>query len=615
MSELSFTTFMADTLPEFLHTTNTPAGAIGLCGLPAAVSPASFSGESYSFHAISSLPGTPFTGCVYFLCGDENSFLALAAKHCQEKQIPLVIVHSTLMHPEKSLAAREALSAFSFLPESSKAFTLAETPFLAEQASEVSQSLFAEYSRWLSSSLPEKNTWRLSAFVPQNLEKKAEREQTHPFLSVIMRTQGNRTEELREVLLCLTAQKNTNFELLLMGHNVAMENTQAITRLIEETPEFFRQRIFYHAVSGGNRSTPLNKGFALARGEYISVLDDDDLVTADWVSLFFNTAQENSGKILHAYSLRQNWQKSPEGKLYATQPAQPAYCTNFNYALQLGENQCPFMSLAFPAAVFRSSSLRFSEELDVMEDWDFLMRFALLSGVADIPTATSIYRMWQEGKTSRTLHSQQQWEKQYHSILKNLDAYPLLLDKNSASLLAEQNRQALALGQINPQNQNSSMLYVDFGGGFAEEHTILQINHLQEPAFLYRFALPPSSTPLATLRFDPAINGECAVENFSVAFYTSAGEKIVAKEIKTTHNGAFLEDTYFFLLDDPQIIFAPPAGISVAMVEVSGQLLRPIPKAKKQHLFGYLLQQTKLQVSPSSRLAQLFNRLRKGKSQ
>lgn len=60
--------------------------------------------------------------------------------------------------------------------------------------------------------------------------------------------------------------------------------------LIEEFPASLREKISVHTVRGGNRSTPLNAGFAAARGEYIVALDDDDLVFANWVQVFHQAA-------------------------------------------------------------------------------------------------------------------------------------------------------------------------------------------------------------------------------------------------------------------------------------------------------------------------------------
>ncbi len=612
MRQLSFSQILIDTLPALLNSAGIPMGRIALAGTSQGFSSFAFSAGNYTFQPLSAVTNTPFTGVVCLYAENQNdAILSKAQSYCQEQQVPLAVLHFACTQKE-DFSLSKTLSNFSLRSEFSQTFALAPDLF-AYQWPAIPQSLFVQYSHWLSSIIPPYSICNFSIHTPASLVKTTENEQTSVFLSVIMRTQGNRIEELREALLCLTAQSNTSFELLLMGHSVSAASKQTILEVVAEVPAFFRQRIFYHDVTGGNRSTPLNQGFALAKGDYISVLDDDDLVTANWVELFYKAAQKNSGKILHAYSLRQVWHKTPDKKMVSTQPAQPAYCSNFSYGLQLAENQCPFMSLAFPAATFRRSSLLFSEQLDVMEDWDFLMRFALVAGVADIPVASSVYRIWQREDTSRALHNHQQWEEQYHAILQQLDSLPLLLDTGTAGELATQNRKALARGEINPQNQNASLLYVDYGGGFSEDAVFLQANEVQEPAFLYRFSLPPSSTPAVAFRFDPAPNGEISVQNFSVAFYTSTGEKLSVAENTKAHNGVLLEDVYYFLLDDPQIIFAPSPSAKICYVEVSGTLTRPIPLAQRQKLFAFLLQQSNQSSLPQSPFAKLARRLKRRK--
>ena len=77
--------------------------------------------------------------------------------------------------------------------------------------------------------------------------------------------------------------------------------------LIEEFPASLREKISVNTVRGGNRSTPLNAGFAAARGEYIVALDDDDLVFANWVQVFHQATAETPGAVLHSYSVAQTW--------------------------------------------------------------------------------------------------------------------------------------------------------------------------------------------------------------------------------------------------------------------------------------------------------------------
>ena len=129
-----------------------------------------------------------------------------------------------------------------------------------------------------------------------------------PFLSVITRTQGKRPDMLTETLLSLTGQSNTNFELLIMGHNLTDEQHQTVSEIISDLPDWMRERTRLIPVTGGTRTTPLNMGFEAAKGEYIAVLDDDDLVFDHWVETFYQMSLKNKGVILHSYTVIQDWE-------------------------------------------------------------------------------------------------------------------------------------------------------------------------------------------------------------------------------------------------------------------------------------------------------------------
>jgi 2-polyprenyl-3-methyl-5-hydroxy-6-metoxy-1,4-benzoquinol methylase len=51
-----------------------------------------------------------------------------------------------------------------------------------------------------------------------------------PFLSVMMRTQGKRPQELREAFLSLAAQSNQDFEIIVIGHRTTLEQQKTVER-------------------------------------------------------------------------------------------------------------------------------------------------------------------------------------------------------------------------------------------------------------------------------------------------------------------------------------------------------------------------------------------------
>lgn len=244
------------------------------------------------------------------------------------------------------------------------------------------------------------------------------------FLSIITRTQGRRPQELREVLLCLSAQTDMDFEILLIGHKISEEQEKLIRAIIDEQTEAIRNRVRFLKIDYGNRTAPLNFGFSHARGEYVAILDDDDVVFGDWVEEFHAAARMHPGTLLHSYAAHQKWMKLNKGRfsgaVRACSSPNPMYCKPFSWPGQMHSNNCPPVGLAFPTAIFQQLGIIFDESLTTTEDWDYLQRVAVLSGVTDIKKVTCIYRWWINTESSQTVHSRAEWDYNYELIQKKM---------------------------------------------------------------------------------------------------------------------------------------------------------------------------------------------------
>ncbi|MBQ1182840.1 MAG: glycosyltransferase family 2 protein, partial [Clostridia bacterium] len=211
----------------------------------------------------------------------------------------------------------------------------------------------------------------------ENLEKflngKIKYSENAPFLSVIMRTRGDRPEALSEVLLCLSGQSDLDFEVLIMGHNLSDEGRESVNSIIGNLPDYMDGKVRLVEVTGGNRTTPLSRGFEAAKGRYISILDDDDLVFDNWVEAFHSLEKDNAGKIFHSYCAAQDWKvtENSEGQKILTSISgfRTVYCSPFEMVEQLSVNHCPTFSLAFPSFVYNVLNIRFDESLTTTEDW------------------------------------------------------------------------------------------------------------------------------------------------------------------------------------------------------------------------------------------------------
>lgn len=252
-----------------------------------------------------------------------------------------------------------------------------------------------------------------------------------PFLSVLLRTQGKRLEPFRDALLCLTAQTDQDFEVIVLEHDAAPEDAAAVRAIIDSQEQSFRDRLRLIEVTGGTRATPLNQGLLASNGHYIAVFDDDDLIFANWVEEFRTGSLVGDGRLLRASVANQvvrpeTWPLGEAGFRTGSWP-KAEYPVDFDQLQHLLVNYSPFMSWAFPRSLFFLYGVRFDEELLVCEDWDVILRGSLLCGVDDVDALTAIYRRWEGGVSSYTSHSTDAWKASEQRVIDRIDESVIMM--------------------------------------------------------------------------------------------------------------------------------------------------------------------------------------------
>lgn len=262
-----------------------------------------------------------------------------------------------------------------------------------------------------------------------------------PFLTVLLRTQGRRPEPFKDALLCLAAQTDEDFEVVVLEHDATAADAEATRETIARQPKSLRDRITVHEVRGGTRARPLNVGIEVAKGRYIAVYDDDDLVFANWVEEFRAAAKHHDGRLVRAVVANQKVRPEqwPSGQLGFRTESWPAaeYDKEFDQLRHLLVNRSPFMTWGFPAALFNRYGLRFDEELTVCEDWDVILRGSIACGVTEIDALTSIYRRWQGGESSYTRHDRQAWLDSEERVIDRIDRAVLMAPPGSMRQIRE----------------------------------------------------------------------------------------------------------------------------------------------------------------------------------
>ncbi|MET0133882.1 MAG: methyltransferase domain-containing protein [Kibdelosporangium sp.] len=259
-------------------------------------------------------------------------------------------------------------------------------------------------------------------------------EPQRPFLSIVIRTQGQRPAPMSDVLCCLAAQTDQDYEILLVVHDST--RARPVQELVDQFDTNLGHRVRVLPVDGGTRSRPANTGLRAAAGEYIVFLDDDDLVTANWVENIRAGAAGRPGAVVRWFAAEQQrtWGEATEIASHAaTGPLTPTYATNFDLIRHLRQNETPFHCFAIPR-VLVELGFQFDESLTVCEDWDFLVRAAALCGVHDTEEMTSIYNKWSGNSSSHAVNADE-WSVMRAMIHVKLDERPLLLPPGSVRQL------------------------------------------------------------------------------------------------------------------------------------------------------------------------------------
>ncbi len=274
---------------------------------------------------------------------------------------------------------------------------------------------------------------------------------SRPFLSVITRTTGER-ETLLDTLLCLAAQTDDDFEVLLMVNARDAGVPAEIAALVDTFAPSFRARVRVDSTSIMHRVAPLNRALAAATGRYVAVLDDDDLVFADWVETFHRHADEHPGAMIRCRAVDQSVELADgTGVAGATSGFSAPYRPTFEFASHLIGGQSPPATFCSPLDVIDALGLRFDEDMVVCEDIEFFLRLATVCGVVDTSTFGMVYRRWETRFSSGHTVSPEIWEASMQKIVQHLDDVPLLLPEHSATRMyqaAAQERQMYELDAV-----------------------------------------------------------------------------------------------------------------------------------------------------------------------
>lgn len=206
-----------------------------------------------------------------------------------------------------------------------------------------------------------------------------------PVVSVIIRTK-DRTHPLRRALNSLANQVYKDFEVVVVNDGGA-----DIGETLKTYEPFLRIRYVPLTKSTG-RPGALNAGLDAASGEWITYLDDDDILYPTHLEALMHAAiNVNQKCVVYTQANKALCLSDESQKNLVTVTRERFAAKKFSIDEMLIDNWIPIMSFMHPAEAVQEIG-RFDLSFDIFEDWDFLLRLAEKYPFEEVSERTCEYR-------------------------------------------------------------------------------------------------------------------------------------------------------------------------------------------------------------------------------
>lgn len=237
------------------------------------------------------------------------------------------------------------------------------------------------------------------------LRQRREMEDCPWLFSIVTPAYETKEAHLREMIASVQAQSYPNWELIIVDAGESDKVERAVRQIILDTGDL---RIRYSRLSENKGiADNTNEGIALAKGDYIALLDHDDFITCD--ALYYMALSVKKGRqenLLPAllYSDEDKYDEAAETFVF------PHVKPEFNLDLILSNNYiCHF--LAVEAGLMKSLLLR--GEYDGAQDYDLVLRVVdslwphdvLLPDTARICHIPRVLYHWRSHRNSTALNT------------------------------------------------------------------------------------------------------------------------------------------------------------------------------------------------------------------
>lgn len=203
-------------------------------------------------------------------------------------------------------------------------------------------------------------------------------------VSVIIRTK-NRPELLKRALTSMANQTFKDFEVVLVN-----DGGDDLTSLLSSFEPQFPIRYVHHVVSKG-RTAAVNAGIQNSRGNWMSYLDDDDILYPWHLETLFQAAQNSNSRFVYSNFNRALFL----GELNATTPDALNGAPPWEYSRRelLIQNYIPIHTWLHHRECVEKTGL-WDETFDRLEDYEFLLRVSKWYDFHHLKKVTCEYRYY-----------------------------------------------------------------------------------------------------------------------------------------------------------------------------------------------------------------------------
>ena len=216
-----------------------------------------------------------------------------------------------------------------------------------------------------------------------------------PLISILVRT-CQRPKILKRALDSIWGQTYSNIEVVIVedGPNIS-------EKFLEQ--HYAGKNYKYRAtIEKVGRSAAGNEALAMATGEYLNFLDDDDMFMEKHVETLVSKLAESSD--LAAYSVAEERQlrtDSADPTAYKIKRKTIRFQQPFNRLLLYTFNYFPIQSVMFARTLYDQYG-GLDEKLDSLEDWDLWVRYACHTDFIYVNEVTSCYHIPYRAKNKKS---------------------------------------------------------------------------------------------------------------------------------------------------------------------------------------------------------------------